>query len=403
MPPLASIEFQVGKFFRQCASAFAGLVVATAVAADGSVTLAWDPVVHPLLSGYAVYVGSASGHYDVRHELGDVTSYQLMGLEEGRRYHFAVTAYAVLHGESEFSNDVGTTIPYRAPVVDFSASATTGAAPLALNFVATVQGTATSYLWSFGDGSTSTAPNPVHVYEAPGVYSVSLAVTGPGGTASSTRIGYVAVAPAGAASGGMLAGTLTPMPASIDLTSVGTIDWVHWQGNARKAGVAPQISGLTLVGRGATAIPTTEPGALRWSDGVPVAAGSVNDAVSVSGTGRGFKVTAPADRTPRRLTLFVGATNASGRLVAHLSDSSASEFAQHAGTESGLALERRLHADLPRCVTGADARGGVDSGARYLLTGQARSWREHPGGSAVAGTVTPSPRENVTVSAAQSR
>jgi PKD repeat protein len=327
MPPLASIELQVRKFFRQCVSAFAGLVFATAVAASGSVTLTWDPVVHPLLSGYAVYVGSAPGHYDVRYEVGDVTSYQLVGLEEGRRYHFAVTAYAVLYGESEFSNDVGTTIPYRAPVVDFSASATMGTAPLALNFVATVQGTATSYLWTFGDGSTSTASNPVHVYEAPGVYSVSLAVMGPGGTASSTRIGYVTVAPAGAASGGMLAGALTPMPASIDLTSAGTIDWVHWQGNARKAGVAPQISGLTLVGRGATAIPTTEPGALRWSDGVPVAAGSVNDAVSVSGTGRGFRFTAPADQTPRKLTLFVGTTNANGRLVAHLSDNSASEFA----------------------------------------------------------------------------
>ena len=327
MPPLASIELHLGKFFRQGASVFAGLVFATAVAAGGDVTLAWDSVVHPLLSGYAIYMGSAPGRYDVRYEVGDVTSYQLVGLEEGRRYHFAVTAYAVLYGESEFSNDVGTTIPYRSPVVDFSASATMGAAPLALNFVATVQGTATSYLWSFGDGSTSAAPNPVHVYEAPGVYSVSLAVTGPGGTASSTRIGYVTVAPAGAASGGMLAGALTPMPASVDLTSVGTIDWVQWPGNVRKASEPIRISGPTLVGRGANALPSNEPGTLRWNDGTPVAAGSANEAVSASGTGRGFKVTVPADQTPRKLTLFVGATNANGRLVAHLSDNSASEFA----------------------------------------------------------------------------
>jgi hypothetical protein len=53
----------------------------------------------------------------------------------------------------------------------------------------------------------------------------------------------------------------------------------------------------------------------------------VNEAVSVSGTGRGFRVTVPADQTPRKLALFVGATNANGRLVARLSDNSASEFA----------------------------------------------------------------------------
>jgi len=38
-------------------------------------------------------------------------------------------------------------------------------------------------------------------------------------------------------------------------------------------------------------------------------------------------VTVPADQTPRKLTVFVGATNANGRLVARLSDNSASEFA----------------------------------------------------------------------------
>lgn len=35
-----------------------------------------------------------------------------------------------------------------------------------------------SWAWSFGDGATSTESNPTHVYEAPGEYSVVLAVTG---------------------------------------------------------------------------------------------------------------------------------------------------------------------------------------------------------------------------------
>ena len=321
----ACIELQIGQLVRRCAGVLAGLVLATVDAAG--VTLAWDPVVHPSLAGYAVYVGPAPGIYDVRYIVGNATSYKLDGLEEGRTYHFAVTAYDVLYRESEFSNDVGTTIPYRPPVVVFNASTTAGTAPLALNFIATVQGTVTSYLWNFGDGSTSTAQVPAHVYEVPGVYNVSLTVAGPGGTVTSTRIGYVTVVPAAAASGGMLAGTLTPMSVSVDLTSAGTIDWVQWPGNVRKAGVPPRISGPTLVGRGAMASPVNEPGTLRWNDGTRVAVGSANEALSVSGTGRGFTVTVPADQTPRKLTLFVGATSANGRLVARLSDNSAPEFA----------------------------------------------------------------------------
>ena len=39
----------------------------------------------------------------------------------------------------------------------------------------------TDYLWDFGDGTTSTDENPVHLYGAPGDYQVSLTVTSAGG------------------------------------------------------------------------------------------------------------------------------------------------------------------------------------------------------------------------------
>ena len=38
---------------------------------------------------------------------------------------------------------------------------------------------ATSYLWNFGDGNTSTATNPVHVYAAIGDYDVTLSAINP--------------------------------------------------------------------------------------------------------------------------------------------------------------------------------------------------------------------------------
>ena len=40
--------------------------------------------------------------------------------------------------------------------------------------------TATTYLWDFGDGGTSAAAEPVHVYENPGSYSVTLTMNASG-------------------------------------------------------------------------------------------------------------------------------------------------------------------------------------------------------------------------------
>lgn len=43
------------------------------------------------------------------------------------------------------------------------------------------------YTWDFGDGSAvSHDENPTHIYEEPGVYTVTLTVAGPGGTDTET-------------------------------------------------------------------------------------------------------------------------------------------------------------------------------------------------------------------------
>ncbi|MBX2927126.1 MAG: PKD domain-containing protein [Saprospiraceae bacterium] len=44
-----------------------------------------------------------------------------------------------------------------------------------------------SYLWNFGDGNTSTLPNPSHTYATPGNYTVSLTVTNTCGSDTQTR------------------------------------------------------------------------------------------------------------------------------------------------------------------------------------------------------------------------
>ena len=56
----------------------------------------------------------------------------------------------------------------------------TGCVPANVNFTSQIQGnTSPTYYWNFGDGSTSTTPNPSHVYTQSGLYVVQLIVDGP--------------------------------------------------------------------------------------------------------------------------------------------------------------------------------------------------------------------------------
>jgi hypothetical protein len=83
-------------------------------AASATATLAWDAVTHPDRRGYRVYFGTAPGTYLQAAgngvDIGDVTTHTVTGLDSGRRYYFAVTAYTST-GESAFSNEAFKDIP----------------------------------------------------------------------------------------------------------------------------------------------------------------------------------------------------------------------------------------------------------------------------------------------------
>ena len=73
-----------------------------------------------------------------------------------------------------------------APVADFSPDSPGGEAPVTVSFMNMSTGDITSYSWDFGDGGGSTTQNPSHTYTTAGTYSVSLTVTGPGGSDTAT-------------------------------------------------------------------------------------------------------------------------------------------------------------------------------------------------------------------------
>ena len=61
-----------------------------------------------------------------------------------------------------------------APVASFTATPSSGQAPLTVALTDTSSGTPTTWSWDLGNGSTSTEANPTAVYSAPGTYTVTL-------------------------------------------------------------------------------------------------------------------------------------------------------------------------------------------------------------------------------------
>jgi len=84
-------------------------------------------------------------------------------------------------------------------IADFSAAPTTGDFPLTVAFTDESTGEGIAFWsWEFGDGVISLARNPVHEYELPGAYTVSLTVMGLLGQNTKTRTEYIVVTGAGA-------------------------------------------------------------------------------------------------------------------------------------------------------------------------------------------------------------
>ena len=91
------------------------------------------------------------------------------------------------------------TVQEPVPVADFSAEPLEGDAPLDVTFTQLATGTVTGWDWDFGDGGTSTGANPVHTYTAAGTYTVTLVVTGPGGSTGEVKDSYITVTDPGTA------------------------------------------------------------------------------------------------------------------------------------------------------------------------------------------------------------
>ena len=112
--------------------------------------------------------------------IGNVTSWECPVTLDDGTYSVSVWAkdLAGNNGTAALLEFTIQTLPK--PLVDFYAQPISGSEPLRVQFYdnSTNFGTIVSWLWDFGDGSTSTERNPVHIYRQDGAYTVTLTVKG---------------------------------------------------------------------------------------------------------------------------------------------------------------------------------------------------------------------------------
>ncbi len=103
-------------------------------------------------------------------------------------------------GTANILAQVGTAVgQLNLPVVEPSPKPTAGfessVNELTALFTDTSTGSPTAWSWSFGDGGTSTQQNPMHTYDEPDTYTVTLIVSNSGGQSTNSQFVAVGEAP----------------------------------------------------------------------------------------------------------------------------------------------------------------------------------------------------------------
>ncbi|MEL6524684.1 MAG: PKD domain-containing protein, partial [Chloroflexota bacterium] len=136
-------------------------------------------------------------------------------------------------GNVRVQNQQATPVPTNTttprPIAAFTQDRTTGTTPLVVRFTDQSSGEITSRSWSFGDGGSSSIQNPIYTFRTAGTYTVTLTVTGPGGSSNVSREIVVNTpdAPTAGFNSSVTSGD-SPLDVSFTSTSSGQITSYNW-------------------------------------------------------------------------------------------------------------------------------------------------------------------------------
>ncbi len=195
--------------------------------------------------------GTSSDEADPRH------IYDFPGV-----YSVRLTASGPLGSDSVTRSNL-VTVTEPPPSAEFVASSTQGFAPCTLGFTDQSSGAVTSYLWNFGDGTSSSIANPSHTFTLPGAYTIALTVKGPFGRNTVTKTDYVVVndpTPAADFNADVSSG-IVPLGVQFTDASSGQITAWQWSfGDGTSASTQSPAHVYTSTGTFSVALTVTGPG-----------------------------------------------------------------------------------------------------------------------------------------------
>ena len=172
------------------------------------------------------------------------------------------------------------------PTARFTMSASSGPAPLEVQFTDRSTGVPATWSWTFGDGDTSTDRNPLHTYRAAGTYDVTLTVTsavGPSSTVTHTvtvtQGSQAPVVDAGADATAAEGGSVAFAGSYTDAGDAGT-HTVAWDfGDGATASTLEAAHTYTDNGVYTASLTVTDAGGLSGSDTRTITVANANPAV----------------------------------------------------------------------------------------------------------------------------
>ena len=184
-------------------SLFLGIILAISPISSfafTNVTLSWDSIANPLVAGYNIYYGGASGVYTNVINAGSNTSVTISNLINGVTYYFASATYSAAGAVSAFSSELSYIVPAAPlsqpptlnPINDVTMNANAGAQTVNLTGIASGSAGGNQVLTVTASSSNpSVVSSPTVNYT--GTNSSGSLTFSPGGNASGSATITVAV------------------------------------------------------------------------------------------------------------------------------------------------------------------------------------------------------------------